>query len=244
MIIYPAKHWFETRLVELEPNEKEIFYRHPTLPLKINQIGIVYFDDEEQVFESAKGQIYRLKFLGKNGKAKYLGIGTRAKVCYEAYHQLDCQGKHFLHVDGNPANCTKENLIPAHPPLRTKDPEGYEIYQKAIKARKKFVDRSVQYMIQREEWVLRKGGEINHYWQLFGSIPSWLINARSKVVGHSINLNKIPTVEESKYTQEELTEITNLYKSGMTPKQIHERMEYSCLDDTRRIIKKLRIKKR
>jgi hypothetical protein len=154
---------------------------------------------------------------------------------------VSCPGKHFLHVDGHPANCTKENIIPVQPPLKTKEPEAYEIYQTAIKNKKKFVQRSVQYMIQKEEWVLRKGGAINHYWQLFGSIPIWLTNARSKVAGHSINLHKIPTVKESKYTQEELTEITNLYMSGMRPKQIHEKMEFTCLDDTRRIIKKLRL---
>lgn len=244
MIIYPAKHWFETMLAELEPREKEIFFRHPTLPLKINQIGIIYFDDEEQACDGIAGKIYRIKIKNEKGKTNYMSLGSRGKVCYEAYHQINCPGKQFLHVDGNPMNCTKENIIPVNPPLKTKEPEAYEIYQMAIKARKKFIDRSVQYMIQREEWVLRKGGAINHYWQLFGSIPSWLITARSKVQGHPVNLHKIPPIKESKYTQDELTEITNLYVGGMTPKQIHKRMEYSCLADTRRIIRKLRISRK
>lgn len=201
MIIHPAKHWFETRLTELEPDEEEIFFRHPTLPLKINQIGIIYFDDEEQASDGIAGKIYRIKIKNEKGKTSYVSLGSRGRVCYEAYHQMDCAGRQFMHVDGNPMNCTKENLIPMNPPQKTKDPEAYEIYQRAVKAKKKFIDRSVQYMIQKEEWVLEKGGEPNHYWQLFGCIPSWLIIARTKAEARTMNLKGLALGEKRKATK-------------------------------------------
>ena len=178
MIIHPAKHWFEILLPELEPGEKEVFYRHPTLPLRINHIGVIYFDDEENILDGIKGQVYRIRKQDKKG---YLSIGTRARVCYESYHGVLYPGKHFLHVDGNTANCTIENLIPAVPPSRTLDPIGHALYQEADKARKRFVARSLQYIKDKDEWVKSRGGDPAHYWELFGQLPSWLETARKKV---------------------------------------------------------------
>jgi hypothetical protein len=178
MVIHPAKHWFETMLPELEPGEAEVFYHHPTLPLKVNHIGIIYFDNEEVILDGIRGQVYRIR---KEDKKGYLSIGTRARVCYESYHGVPCPGKHFLHIDGNPANCGIENIIPTNPPSRTLDPIGYALYQEADKARKKFVARSLQYMKDKDEWVKSRGGDPEHYWQLFGEIPAWLETAYKKV---------------------------------------------------------------
>lgn len=231
MIVYNANHWFEALRPKLEPKEKEIFYQHPTLPLKVNQIGVIYFEDEDAIFEGLRGQAYRIR-MKKNGSKhwSYVSTGSKARVCYECYHGKIYSGKHFMFVDGNPLNYTKENLIPTLAPIKSKDPEGYALYSIAAKATKRFARASVDWMLDKEEWVIKKGGSVIHYWELFGELPTWLTIARLKKGGFPTGLfeykpkagyyrNKIP--------QQEKDQLTALFHSGMTAKEIAEQMGYA-----------------
>lgn len=245
MIVYPARHWFEALRPTLEPKEKEIFYQHPTLPLKVNQIGVVYFEDDDAVFEGLRGILYRIK-MKREGHIdwSYVSIGTRARACYESYHNVICTGRHFMFIDGNPLNCTKENIIPIQAPPKTKDPEGFLLHANTMKTTKRFVKASVDWMIEKERWVINKGGNTSHYWELFGELPTWLQAARKKQGGLSPNFlgNKI-TRNTSDVSDDLKDKIVNLYFQGMTPKKIAEDLDMT-LPVTQKIIKKLRLSRR
>jgi hypothetical protein len=179
MIIHKALHWFECKLPELEKKEKEIFYRHPKWPLKVNQIGIIYFDNDEDILDGTHGQVYRIKWISGKGQRCYPGLGTRARLCYEAYNNELFEGKHFLHIDGNPLNCTQENLLLT---LRPKNPdkETLDKYKKAEKTKLLFVKKSIRWMEDKEQWCSSHGIDPEYYWELFGGIPNWLLTARNK----------------------------------------------------------------
>lgn len=248
MIIYPARHWFEALRPTLEPKEKEIFYQHPTLPIKINQIGIVYFEDEDSVFEGMRGVAYRIRMKRKNDiNWSYVSIGTRARACYESYYNVVCPGRQFLFIDGNPLNCTMENLVPTLAPSKVKDPEGYALYSKANKATKRFVNASVEWMMEKEEWVIKKGGSVVHYWELWGELPAWLQTARIKRQAFPPGLfakSSSPRIYGETISEEEKNKITQLYLSGMSHKNIAEALGYREAKKVQFMVRKLRLSRR
>jgi hypothetical protein len=236
MIVYKANHWFEALRPELEPKEKEVFYHHPTLPLKVNQIGVIYFEDEDAIFEGLRGQAYRIRM--KKGGSKtwsYVSTGSKARVCYECYHNAIYSGKHFMFKDGNPLNYSKENLVPTLAPIKSKDPEGFALYSTAAKATKRFVKTSVDWMLDKEEWVIKKGGDVKHYWELFGELPTWLQIARLKRTEAPKGLFEYKPKSgnfRNKIPQQEKDKVIALFNSGMTAKLIAEEMGY---DSTKRV---------
>jgi len=174
MIVHPAKHFFEAKLPELEDGEEEIFFRHPKWPLKVNQIGIIFFDNEDEVIYGPDNN-FRIRNRGKEKHSAYYGIGPKPRVCYECYHNVLCEGKHTYFIDGNPLNCSIENIMLAGaPPAKWLDPEGYALYVKVIRANKIFAQNTLDYMETMDQRTIRKGGDPDHYWQLFGELPNWL----------------------------------------------------------------------
>ncbi len=183
--MYPAKHFFEAIKPTLEPKEKEIFYRHPKWPLKVNQIGVIYFDDDGDILEGIGGQVYRIKWHNSKGQRYYPGLGTRARLCYEAYNNKLFEGRQFLHIDGNPLNCTQENLLLTQRPKNI-DAETLNKYKAAEKAKVLFLKRSVRWMEDKERWCLSKGIDLEYFWDMFGKLPGWLWIAKKRYGGKSL----------------------------------------------------------
>lgn len=185
MITHKALHWFEAKLPELAKKEKEIFYRHPKWPLKVNQIGVIYFDDDEAILDGIKGQVYRIKWLNNKGQRYYPGLGTRARLCYEAYNNKLFEGRHFLHIDGNPLNCTQENLLLTLRP-KNMDKETLDKYKAAERTKVLFLQRTVKWMEDKEQWCLSKGIDPEYYWEIFSELPGWLLVAKRKYWGKNL----------------------------------------------------------
>jgi len=175
MIIHPANHWFETMMPELEPGEKEIFFKHPVEDIKCNQLGVIYYDEERYVcYDTRTGSV--VKEMEKWNKKLTRAVATKNKVIWECYHQdkLDA-GTQFLFTNGNPLDVTKANLLA----ITKLDPA---VRQNASKIKKQFINASVDHLVKLEAKYKKKGIEPDLLQDLL-QLPNWLLGARKKWTG-------------------------------------------------------------
>ena len=175
MIIHPAKHWFETMLPELEPGEKEIFFKHPVEDIKCNQLGVIYYDEERYVcYETRSGSA--VKELEKWNKKRARAVATKTKVIWECYHGDNLEsGTQFLYTNGNPLDVTKENLLAITRLDAT-------VRQNASKTKKQFINNSVDHLIKLEAKYKKRGIDSDLLHELL-LLPNWLLGARKKWTG-------------------------------------------------------------
>lgn len=175
MIIHPAKHFFQAKFPTIEDHEEEIFYQHPTEDIKCNQVGILYYDEDRySAYSTLSGSVVR-EHQTYNGRAARL-VGSKPKVIWECYHnRLLERGSHFLFLNANPLDLTKENLLT----LIEIDPD---IRKEAAKAKKKFIDNSMDHLIRLEK-KFEKEGITNQQLHKMLQIPNWLSCARRKYKG-------------------------------------------------------------
>lgn len=171
MIIFPCTSLYDAKFPQLEDNEEEIFYRHPFHPLKVNQLGIIYFDDDAVYSEHATSGGYA---YWVNSLKKYFYTGMKIKCIWECYHnQILTKHTRFKLLDANPFNLTKENIVTKDSIVNTRT---------VIKKEDSFIAKTIQWMENREDWCQRKGIETDIFWDAIGfsmftksQIKSWKI---------------------------------------------------------------------
>lgn len=169
------KHWFECLYPVLGESEEEIFYHHPTEEIKCNQIGILFYSDERYVsYDMPTGSVVR-EFSSYN-KGKMRIVGAKPKIIWECYYGRPLEsGSHFLFLNGNPLDVSKDNLLA----INKTDPTTKAI---AIEVKREFIYNSVQHLVKLEEKYKKRGIDPETLHKLL-IIPNWLSGARKRWKG-------------------------------------------------------------
>jgi len=167
MIVYPAKHFFESKFPMLEDHEEEIFFHHPLYDIKCNQIGVLYYDDEEFVlWQNCKGNTMQNKKINRQ-------IGSKTKIAWECYHGEILTGTHFLYANGNILDLRKENLL-----FQSNLSKQEQL--RLAKIKKNYQIASALYLKTIETRVEKWGISKEELYD-FLTIPSWLKGARKRI---------------------------------------------------------------
>ena len=225
MIVYPAKHWFEAKFPTLEDHEEEVFYQHPTLDIKCNQLGVIYCDESIYgVYDKVGTSMVRVTKTS-------ISVGTKCKVIWECYTGKTVSSPHFFFANGNRLDTTKENLILSGP-LSAKEREPY------LRTKNRFIKASVEHLLKIEERMERVGVDKDQVYEIL-QIPQWLKGARLKYVPpaapkkqktYSRGTPKIRT------TQEEADEVEKLFHMGLTFYAIIDRMGWTSTSRIKKIV--------
>ena len=167
MVVYPAKHFFEARFPKLEDHEEEIFFQHPTHKIKCNQLGVLYFEEEDfAIYETHGISVVRQRKIVKN-------CGSKTKVIWECYEGEVIANPHFFYINGNVLDTRRENLRKSSN-LSPKERE------ECLKVKRKFVKNSVEHLIKIENRVKELNISKKELYELL-YLPSWLMAARKKI---------------------------------------------------------------
>jgi len=112
MIIFPADHYFECELPQLEPYEEIKWYYHPVFDLKCNQLGMI-FPAEDSRIKCVKGRDFRDRYkMDNKNHNDYMGVGVPERLVYECYTQQRLKDRQsILFRDGNPTHLYYGNLV-------------------------------------------------------------------------------------------------------------------------------------
>jgi hypothetical protein len=169
------EHWFECMYPTLRVDEEEIFYHHPIEEIKCNQLGVLYFDEDQYVaYDMVSGSVVRA--LNEKPGEKIRVVGAKPKVIWECYHNQKLEsGSHFLYLNGNSLDCTKENLLAV-----SKTDPITKLH--ALQTKAKFIYNSVEHLVKLEAKYEKRGIDKDTLYKIL-SIPNWLGGARKKWKG-------------------------------------------------------------
>ena len=172
MIIIQPRSWWECVMPKLEEDEEEIWFTHPTLNIRCNQLGALDFSEDEflMVQMSSKGIYLRKK--SENGKF-VLSVGTKSNLVWECYNQKTTNSR-ITHKNHNELDFTFDNLYCT---------EGENGYQRTMrtKIKKAWEARSARILLEKEKIMAAKGLDKETYRELL-ILPSWLTSAADSLV--------------------------------------------------------------
>jgi hypothetical protein len=120
------------------------------------------------------GSVVR-EFAAYNGD-KIRVIGAKPKIIWECYHGKFLEsGCHFLYLNGNTLDTTKENLLA----VSKIDPITKAI---ATEAKLKFIRNTVEHLVKLEAKYEKRGIDKDTLHKLL-HIPNWLVGARKRWKG-------------------------------------------------------------
>lgn len=160
-------HYFNTDLPKIPEGEPEVFFHHPELDLKCNQIGILYWGDSygEESF-SPLTEKFTVALVG--GKSKTY---PRHKLITECYLGELVKRAPRSVLNGITTDLRPENVLVLPHQL----PE-------AIKNTNTFIHRSVMYMLERDHYIESKGIKPQVYWAEF-KLPNYITTKYTEVTG-------------------------------------------------------------
>lgn len=197
------QHLFNAKLPELKPDEEERFYQHPTLPVKVNQIGVVYLLEKVKYNYNYKSSGYR--FFYENGKST--SNMKIQKIIMESYTNTMHSYYRFIPLNGNLLDWSYDNMVYHSDEL-----------PKAQIRTKEFIEKSVQYMLEKDKKLAVKGIDNVLYWNMVRVIDE-VRKPYEKKIGKIVRFSKDgePTKSKPKErkkrakkyrTKAELNEIT------------------------------------
>lgn len=224
MVIYPARHLFEAKFPSLEADEKEIYYHHPVHNLYVNQLGVIFCDEDEYTIYCKHG------FDIVYSKLKRANCGSKGRVIWECYNNQEIKNPHFLYANGNPYDTRKENLVLIKT-VSAKDWAGLSRIKKA------FTKASVEHLLGLEVRLQALGFTQKEAFTFLG-LPNWLMVARRDypgappVVGQSRRGGS-----QSKTTEEEKAEVCSVFKAGLTYSKIVAHMGWKSCSRVKKVVK-------
>jgi hypothetical protein len=226
MIVHPAEHLFECMFPSLEDHEQEVFYQHPTWPIKCNQLGVLYYD------EAIISAYEKKDKLNITHKATLEFCGTKPKVVWECYHGKEVKGSQFHYVNANPYDLRKENLVLAHGMT-----QGESARLNRVKRR--FRKATLARLLEIESKMHGMGFTSTDTWEIL-KIPYWLEVERRK-------FKEAPIVEgkcrrggsRAKATDEERLEVSSLFKLGWSYPAIKTHMDWGSVTRVKNIVRDL-----
>ena len=227
MIVHPARHFFEAKFPTLEDHEQEVFYQHPVHDIKVNQLGVIYYNESIFSIYDKRGTSV-VRFL-KTGK----GLGNKTKIIWECYTGETFHAPHFFFANGNPLDTRRENLILCAPLSAT-------ARQPYIRIKRAFVQASVEHLLKLETRMAAVGiGKTELYEML--SLPQWLVGARERYVPPTDQPPKAKKTytkgtPKIRTTPEEVAEVIRLYNQGQTFYAIIDRFGWSSTSSIKKIV--------
>jgi len=209
-------HYFNYVPATIPDEEQEIFYRHPTLPFCVNQLGAI-FEDEGYSVNYVKDKDIRLFQLQTN---KPIATGRRTRLILECYlgEVIGLERKIILFLDGNPMNYGINNI-------KLREDLTIKQLKEALENKDRYKDLSIEHLKKLERRVLEKGFDTNRYFK-FMRLPNWLgkkFTLQKKSVCGTILTDKLPSPKN----YQRMLEIVKMYEDGVTQKEIMEHFGFS-----------------
>lgn len=227
MIIPKATNIFDALAPMLEDHEEELFYQHPTLDIKCNQLGVVYYNEDRYFYlHNKQGGSFLEKDTRKN-------LGSKVRVVWECYHGKFHSGAgspHFFFANGNILDYRPENVFLSNDLLPKEKAQ-------MARAKAKFILSSVQRLMELEIKYEKRGIKKEELYTAM-LIPVWLVNARKRITPPLVGEEKKPTErgKKTRTTPEEVDEVIKLYKQGLTFYNIMIRMGWKSNSRIKKIV--------
>jgi hypothetical protein len=219
---FPFKNYFEMLCPMLEADEKELIFRHPVYPIYVNQLGILFPDNDYNATLNLDKNTY---CLYKDGAKKGTTIGNRGKLIYECFFGKIANGNAILNLNGNIYDYSMYNLI-----LRS-DKKAYEIY---LENRSRLINNSVNYMLNKDKWLTSKGYNVEKYWE-FVNLPAAVLSPYIKHKGMFTDSGK-------KFSNKELLPtVISMYESGSSQTEIKKALGINNTSSVRFLLKKAKL---
>jgi hypothetical protein len=225
VIVHPSAHWFQAKYPTLEDAEEEVFYQHPVLAIKVNQLGVIYCDDTFGIYE--KGNSSAVTDLA--GRKSY---GTKCKIIFECYAGEVVYSPHFFFANANPLDLRRENLVLLKP-LSAKQREPY------IRIKRQFAQASVEHLLGLEARMQAVGIDRKQLYEML-LLPRWLKGARERyVLPAPPKPRKIYSkgATKKRTTVEEAEQVVKLYHMGLTFYSIIDRMGWTSSSRIKKIVR-------
>lgn len=222
-------HYFNYLPPTIPEGEEEVFYRHPTLPFRMNQLGAIY-EDEDYSVNYAKDDDIRIYCLSTNTR---IATGRRCKFAIECYtNRLMDNKTAIVYVDGNPLNNSINNV-------KLRDDLTIKQIKKAKENKDLFKELSLNYLKQIEKKLLEKGIDSNRYFK-FMKLPSWMgvkIHNAVEFTSGVVLSDKLPNAKN----YQRMLEIVRMYEDGITQNAIMEHFGFSSRNQVRYWIQKFEL---
>jgi hypothetical protein len=210
----------------LEDGEEEIFYQHPLYDIKVNQLGVIYCDNNVfGIYDKIDTSMVRSQKTRNS-------VGTKTRIIWECYTGEILNTPHFFFVNANPLDTRFENMVLSGP-LSAKDRAPY------LRTKARFTQASVEHLMKIEARMERVGVDKDQLYDLL-LLPQWLRSARKKY------LPPKPPKQQKKYsrgtpktrtTPEEIEEVIKLFHMGLTFYAIIDRMGWKSTSRIKKIAK-------
>jgi hypothetical protein len=224
MIVYKANHLFEAMFPSLEDGEEEVFYQHPEHDIKVNQLGVIYCDNDKYgIYDKVDTSMVREQITRRS-------LGTKTRIIWECYTGQSLFTPHFFFVNGNALDTRKENMVLSGP-LSAKDRQPY------LRTRARFIQASVEHLMKLED-RMDKVNKAELYDMLL--LPQWLKSARKKYLPPKPPKPKKTYTKgtpKTRSTEEEIAEVIKLYNMGLTFYAIIDRMGWTSTSRIKKIAK-------
>jgi hypothetical protein len=232
MIVHPAKHLFQAKFPSLEDHEEEIFYQHPLYDIKVNQLGVLYCDNDVYgIYDKGDTSMVRHQATRKS-------LGSKTRIIWECYTGEIINSPHFFYVNGNPMDTRFENMILSGP-LSAKQRQPY------LNVKARFTQASVEHLVKLEEKMEAVGVDKDQLYAML-LLPQWLRGARRRwVPGRNLNpkakdrpKSLLPSnADKTRTTPEEIEEVIRLFNQGQTFYAIIQRMGWNSTSRIKKIAK-------
>ena len=233
MIVYKAKHIFEAKFPSLEDDEEEVFYQHPTLDIKCNQLGVLYCDESKFGIYDKRGTSTIRNQITRTS------CGSKCRIIWECYTGESVFTPHFFYVNGNPMDLRKENLVMSGP-LSGKEREPY------LTIKKRFIRASVEHLIKIENRMEAVGVDKDQLYEML-LLPQWLMGARERYVAPALKQpikkysHSSKGTPKTRTTQEEADEVERLFHMGLTFYAIIDRFGWSSTSRVKKVVQDRRL---
>ena len=173
MIKKNPAHYFECVLPRLEDDEEEIWFPHPVLDVKCNQLGILVFDEVEFSLLESHNKTSYLRQIDLKTNKYIVSAGTKANLAWECYHQRVTNSR-IIHKNHNEWDFTMPNLY---------SPAEETPYEKVLryKQKREWETRSAEVLLEKETSMAAKGLDKDTY-RAFLMLPSWLTTKADSLV--------------------------------------------------------------
>lgn len=227
MVIYPARHLFEAKFPTLEDHEEEVFYQHPIFPVKCNQIGVLYYECEDDFVMYEKNNTFTITY-----KPTAETCGSKLRVVWECYTGVQAKGAHFHFVNGNPYDHRYENLLLSRSITRKES-------EKSLRVKRAFAKASLEHLLKVESKMEKIGFTQTDTWEIL-KIPYWLKVERRDYMDAPLVPGKSRrggTI--SKTTEAEKAEVCELFKAGWTYTKIVAHMDWGSTTRVKKVVRDL-----
>jgi len=205
-------HYFNTILPIIPMGEPEVFFSHPTLDIKCNQVGVVYFGDSyEEVSYSPNTE----KFTISKNRADSQRSFAKFKIVTECY-----LGEETTRLERKTVNGILTDLRPENVLVQDYQAKGAKLNTNL------FIHRSVVYMLEKDKILEDRGIAPQEYWGEF-KLPNYIIAKYIEITGTPLIKARDGQYKfSSKKKNYEILQSKKVYKTKEEIKVLCEKVRY------------------